>query len=84
MKNAIRIENPDKLLILGTSDEMVETIVENLDLGSIYKRIYIHNITSQDDIDLARKSRLEEGKHVVPVPTFEIKEQFSRIFFRST
>ena len=29
---------------------------------------------------LSRKSRNEEGKHVVPVPTFEIKKQFSGYF----
>ena len=32
-----KIEKPDKLLILGTSDEMVETIVKNLELGEIHQ-----------------------------------------------
>lgn len=80
MINAIRIEKPEKLLILGTSDEMVETIAKNLELEEIYKRIYIEDIATKENIDIARKSRMEEGKHVVPVPTFEIKEQFSGYF----
>lgn len=80
MMNAIRIEKPEKLLILGTSDEMVDTIARNLELGDIYQRIYIEEIASKEHIDIARKSRIEEGKHVVPVPTFEIKEQFSGYF----
>lgn len=80
MMNAIRIENPDKLLILGTSDAMVETIAENLKLGEIDTKIYIQDVASKESIDIARKSRMEEGKHVVPVPTFEIKEQFSGYF----
>lgn len=80
MMNAIRIEKPEKLLILGTSDEMLETIVKNLELGEIYKKIYIQDISTAENIDIARKSRIEEGKHVVPVPTFEIKEQFSGYF----
>jgi uncharacterized alkaline shock family protein YloU len=80
MINAIRIEKPEKLLILGTSDEMVETIAKNLELEEIYKRVYIEDIATKENIEIARKSRMEEGKHVVPVPTFEIKEQFSGYF----
>lgn len=80
MINALRIEKPEKLLILGTSDEMVETIARNLELEEIYIKIYIEDIATKENIDIARKSRLEEGKHVVPVPTFEIKEQFSGYF----
>ncbi|MDF2865993.1 MAG: hypothetical protein K0R72_811 [Clostridia bacterium] len=80
MMNAIRIEKPEKLLILGTSDEMVDTIAENLELGKIDKKIYIEDVSTKENIEIARKSRMEEGKHVVPVPTFEIKEQFSGYF----
>lgn len=80
MINAIRIEKPDKLLILGTSNEMVDTIAANLELDKIDTKIYIEDIVSKESIDIARKSRIEEGKHVVPVPTFEIKEQFSGYF----
>jgi uncharacterized alkaline shock family protein YloU len=80
MINALRIEKPEKLLILGTSDEMVETIAKNLKLGEISLKIYIEDVATAENIDIARKSRMEEGKHVVPVPTFEIKEQFSGYF----
>jgi len=80
MINAIRIENPDKLLILGTSDGMIEKIANNLGIGEINHTIYIEDIATKENIDIARKSRIEDGKHVVPVPTFEIKEQFSGYF----
>lgn len=80
MADKIKKESPDKILILGTSDEMVEKIVEALGLGSIYKRIYIEDVATKEEIEMARKSRIEEGKHVVPVPTFEIREQFSGYF----
>ena len=83
MKSALKAENPEKLLILGTSDEMVEKIVENLNLGKIDKKIYIEEISSAAQIETARKSRVEDGKHVVPVPTFEIKKQFSGYFLDS-
>ena len=75
-----RKEKIDKILILGTSDEMVKKIAENLKLGEIKKTIYIEDVASPEKIAEARKSRFEEGKHVVPVPTFEIKKQFSGYF----
>ena len=76
----LKAEKPDKILILGTSDDMVEKIAINLNLGEITKRIYIEDVASEEEISEARKSRTEQGKHVVPVPTFEIKEQFSGYF----
>ncbi len=80
MAKVIKKEKIDKILILGTSDEMVAKIAENLGLGKIYKTIYIEDVATPEKIEEARKSRLEEGKHVVPVPTFEIKKQFSGYF----
>lgn len=80
MISAIKKEKIDKILILGTSDDMVKKIAENLKLGKIEKTIYIEEIASPEKIEEARKSRNEEGKHVVPVPTFEIKKQFSGYF----
>lgn len=80
MISAIKREKIDKILILGTSDDMVQKIAENLKLGKIEKTIYIEEIASPEKIEEARKSRNEEGKHVVPVPTFEIKKQFSGYF----
>ena len=80
MINVIKAEKPNKILILGTSDDMVEKIAENLELGAIKEKIYIEDVASKDEIAEARKNRLQEGKHVVPVPTFEIKEHFSGYF----
>ena len=80
MIRVLKAENPEKIFILGTSDDMVEKIAANLELGNIHKRIYIEEVASEKEIEEARKNRTEEGKHVVPVPTFEIKEQFSGYF----
>lgn len=77
MKKAIKAEKIESILILGTSDKMVKEIQENLDLPEIEKTIYIEDVSSEEQIEQAKKIRKEEGKHVVPVPTFEIKEQFS-------
>lgn len=83
MKEAIKNEKVDKILILGTSDEMVEKIANNLSLGEIYKTIYIEDVTTEAQREIAQKSRNIEGKHVVPVPTLEIKKQFSGYFMDS-
>ena len=83
MIQALKKENPEKILILGTSDDMVEKIAANLKLGKIYKTIYIQDIATDDQIKEARRSRVEDGKHVVPVPTLEIKKQFSGYFLDS-
>lgn len=80
MRQAIKSEKIEKILILGTSDGMVDKIAENLHLPAIQKRVYIEEISSPEQIEEAKKIRKEQGKHVVPVPTFEIKEQFSGYF----
>lgn len=80
MRAAIKSEKIKKILILGTSDGMVDKIAENLHLPEIMKRVYIEEISSPEQIEEAKRIRKEQGKHVVPVPTFEIKEQFSGYF----
>ncbi len=74
---ALRKYRPNKILILGTSDNMVKKIAENLGLPEISKIIYIKDIATQEEIDTARRIRVTEGKHVIPVPTFELKKDFS-------
>ena len=68
---------PEGVLILGTSDGMVEKIAENLGLPKISKTIYINEVATEEEMQKARRMRLTEGKHVIPVPTFEIKKDFS-------
>ena len=80
MIKAIKAEKPESIMILGTSDGMVEKIAENLKLPTIEKTIYIEEVSTPEQIEEAKKVRKEQGKHVVPVPTFEIKEQFSGYF----
>ena len=77
IKKAIKKHKPESILILGTSDGMVEKIAENLNLPQIEKTIYIEDIATKDEIETARRIRVTQGKHVIPVPTFEIKKDFS-------
>lgn len=77
IKKAIKKYKPESILILGTSDNMVIKISENLGLPKIEKIIYIDEIATKEEMETARRIRRTEGKHVIPVPTFEIKKDFS-------
>lgn len=74
---AIKKYKPEKILILGTSDNMVKKIAENLGLPEISKIIYISEIATEEEMQTAKRIRTTEGKHVIPVPTFELKKDFS-------
>lgn len=77
IKKVIKKYKPENILILGTSDEMVKKIAENLELPEISETIYITDVATQEEMEEARRIRKTEGKHVIPVPTFEIKKDFS-------
>jgi len=65
------------ILILGTSDGMVQKIAHNLGLPEISETIYITDVATEEEMETARRIRVTQGKHVIPVPTFEIKKDFS-------
>ncbi len=77
IEKALKKYNPSKILILGTSDGMVQKIAENLNLPEISETIYIDEVATEEEMKTARHIRETEGKHVIPVPTFELKKDFS-------
>ena len=77
IQKALRKYRPESILILGTSDGMVKKIAENLELPEVSKIIYIEDVATEEEMETARRIRTTEGKHVIPVPTFEIKKDFS-------
>ena len=77
MKEAIKKYKPESILILGTSDDMVEKIATNIGLSVPEKTVYIHEVATDEEMEKAKRIRTTEGKHVIPVPTFEIKRDFS-------
>ena len=74
---ALKKYKPQSILILGTSDGMVKKIAANLGLPEISETIYITDVATKQEMETARRIRVTEGKHVIPVPTFEIKKDFS-------
>ena len=83
VKRALDAYAPAELMILGTSVKMVQTITKALGLPEIGEFIYIQDVASPEEIARARDIRLREGKHVIPVPTFELKKDFSGYFLDS-
>jgi len=72
-----------KILILGTSEKMTQKIASRLQLPAPVKFIKIEDIASQEEIDKAIRTRRIEGKHVIPVPSIEVKRSYPNIFFNA-
>lgn len=91
VRQGIETIKPHRLLILGTSRNMVNKIVDTLNLPPVSKVINIEDIASKQEIAKARESRQKEGRHIIPVPTIELKPYFSgylidplEIFFKKS
>lgn len=68
---------PKSILLIGTSDAMVEKICAKLELEKIDEKIYIEDITTEADRKLAYKHRNFLGQHVIPVSAMQIRRDFS-------
>ena len=79
-KAAIAKMKPESMLVIGTSDKMVDIIIDRLELPEPTKRIYIEDITTEEERKIAHYHRMDMGQHVIPAPTFQIKKQFSGYF----
>ena len=79
VREAILRYQPESILILGTSDKMVAEIAKTLAIEPIVRTIRIEEVATEEEIEKAKRIRRTQGKHVIPVPTFEIKKDFSGV-----
>lgn len=77
VREAIQKVQPHRILIIGTSENMVHKIAKTLKLPSIQLIVRIEDIASRAEMAAAKFHRLKEGKHIIPVPTIELKPHFS-------
>ncbi|MCL2066395.1 MAG: ATP-binding protein [Treponema sp.] len=77
----LQSEKIKRILLLGTSEKMALKIAARLQLPPPSKIIRIEDIASQDDIEKAIRTRRIEGKHVIPVPSIEVKRSYPNIFY---
>ena len=68
-----------KVLILGTSERMVIKIAQVLRLPPIQKIVAIEDIATAEEINTAIHYRNTQGRHVIPVPSIEVKRTYPRI-----
>ncbi len=78
-----------KVLILGTSERMVIKIAQVLRLPQIHKMVKIEDIATAEEINTAMHYRNTQGRHVIPVPSVELKRSYRgimsdslRLFFK--
>ncbi len=83
MREAIRARGDISILLLGTSERMVQRIAERLELPQPEQVIFVTDIASPEEIAMAKRMRETQGKHVIPAPTFEVKKHFSGYFLDS-
>lgn len=67
---------PERVLVISTSPKMIQRILERLELPQPTRVIKIEEVASPQEIARAREVRRREGKHVIPVPTIEVKKRF--------
>lgn len=80
MRRALVENMPKTLMILGTSDSMLSKICTNLWLNQPSMLIRIEDVSTEEERRLARNTRMSEGMHTIPVPSMEIKHEFSGYF----
>ena len=80
---AIQKQKVKRILVLGTSEKMVQKICDRLQIPQPEKFIHIEEVATQEEIQKAIVSRNAEGKHVIPVPAIEVKKSYPRIFYDS-
>ncbi len=71
---------PKKILILGTSEKMIDRITTALGLPAVKHKIFIQDISTPEQIELALAMR-HEGKHVIPLPSIEVKKELPNYFW---
>lgn len=86
---ALRRLHPKKLMVIGTSDRMVNWITDALELKRADRRMYIEDFTTEEQRRVAGEHRMQDGEHAIPVPMGQLKRDFAGYilnpsrFFRS-
>ena len=77
---AIEKHKPNVIMIIGTSDRMTDIIADQLGIGKVVERIYIEDVSTEEDRKLAAHYRIDEGEHVIPAPVGQLRRDFAGYF----
>ncbi len=83
VKKALAAQSYRRILIIGTSRKMIQRIATTLGIAPVHRVITIEEVSTKEEIRRALAIRSEEGKHIIPVPSVEIKRNYPHIFFES-
>lgn len=72
-------DKPKCLLILGTSEHMIDRIIAALQLPPLKEILFIQNIVTQEDIEMAQEMR-RAGRHVIPLPAIEVRKDLPNVW----
>lgn len=73
VRTAIEQMQAERVLILGTSHNMVDKIIRVLKLPPASQVINIYDVSTPAAIMKARETRRTQNKHIVPVPKIELQ-----------
>lgn len=74
VKDVLEQEKFKSILLIGTSEKMVARIADRLNLPYPDHIVYIEDVATKEEIAMAKESRRSKGKHVIPVPVIEVKQ----------
>lgn len=80
---ALQKEKFRRIMIIGTSEKMVNVIASRLNLPAPEKIFKIEDFASEEEIETALRIRYTEGKHVIPVPAIEVTRTSPGIVYDS-
>lgn len=79
VRETLEAEDPKDLLILGTSEHMIDRIIGALGLPPLKKIIFISDVVTDDEMATAKAMRAE-GRHVIPMPAIEVRKDLPNIW----
>jgi uncharacterized alkaline shock family protein YloU len=65
----------DKILLIGTSKNMIERIVHKLSLGKVDYYVKIEDIRTSGELKAALFARRTRGDHIIPVPHAQVEKK---------
>jgi len=78
VRQCIERQRFKRILVIGTSEGMVRKIAMTLGLPTPSKIIQIEEVATQEEIQTALHYRNVHGRHVIPVPSIEVKRNYPK------
>ncbi len=75
VSKVIQAHRPARILIVGTSEKMIDKICQHLALGGITKKLFIEEIIGESKVQIAKKIRAGHHTHTVPISNLKDETQ---------